>query len=567
MLAPPVDNSGPVATDDHWAMRIAERMTAMYDDDNMEAEFRAMCEGDDWQDRRRDLPRGFPESILRFGGGRERHGIGDSAGAAPVRGDGADAPGARIVSRSLRKRIRQDPPETLPVPGTPATTPAHTEPRHGAGTAAADARPIEGEASTPLPVLHEGTTAEQLSGTAVPGQPRLLGPAALIGAAGEFVRIVGPHTEAHLAALLLSFLVAVGNLFGRKRYFVVEATRHYCNTFVVLVGPSAKARKGTSAGYVRAVTRVCDPAWDASRVTPGLATGEGLIKEVANRTDDTDGEEDRRLFVHEGEFGQVLRVAKRKENILSTILRSAWDTGDLATLTKTSPLKVTGAHISILGHITSIELQQEVDLNALANGLLNRMLWVWVVRERLLPDGGRLPADALAPVHQALHRARAFAQTEGELTRDGAARELWRRIYPALSADKPGLLGSVTARAEAHVLRLSCIYALLDCSDQVKVRHLEAALEVWRYCEESARFIFGESLGDPLAEEVLAFLRERGKRGATRSEMGKIGGRHHSRARMTRALNLLAQFSLATSKKDAPSGGRPAERWIVTEVE
>ena len=41
-------------------------------------------------------------------------------------------------------------------------------------------------------------------------------------------------------------LAAFGDLLGRGPHCVVDATRHGLNLFVVLVGDSSKARKGTS---------------------------------------------------------------------------------------------------------------------------------------------------------------------------------------------------------------------------------------------------------------------------------------------------------------------------------
>ena len=47
--------------------------------------------------------------------------------------------------------------------------------------------------------------------------------------------------------------------------------------------------------------------------------------------------------------------------------------------------------------------------------------------------------------------------------------------------------------------------------------HLLAALAVWDYCEASARFIFGDALGDPVADEILRALRQAGEEGMTRT--------------------------------------------------
>jgi hypothetical protein len=57
-------------------------------------------------------------------------------------------------------------------------------------------------------------------------------------------------------------------------------------------------------------------------------------------------------------------------------------------------------------------------------------------------------------------------------------------------------------------MRLACLYALLDCSAVVNAYHLMAALDVWRYCEDSARFIFGDAVGDAMADEILRELRQ-----------------------------------------------------------
>ena len=59
------------------------------------------------------------------------------------------------------------------------------------------------------------------------------------------------------------------------------------------------------------------------------------------------------------------------------------------------------------------------------------------------------------------------------------------------------MAGAATARAEAHTARLALLYALLDCSDVIRLAHLEAALAFWAYSAASARWVFGDSIGDP----------------------------------------------------------------------
>ncbi len=69
---------------------------------------------------------------------------------------------------------------------------------------------------------------------------------ALYGLAGKIVRTLAPHTEAQPEAILLQLLAAFGNIIGAGPHCMVSATRHSLNLFVVLVGESSKARKGTS---------------------------------------------------------------------------------------------------------------------------------------------------------------------------------------------------------------------------------------------------------------------------------------------------------------------------------
>ena len=88
----------------------------------------------------------------------------------------------------------------------------------------------------------------------------------------------------------------------------------------------------------------------------------------------------KRLAVAEGEFANVLKVMAREGNTLSPVLRSAWDYGNLRSMTKNSEARATGAHISIIGHITKDELRRLLTETEQANGFGNRFLWLAVRR-------------------------------------------------------------------------------------------------------------------------------------------------------------------------------------------
>jgi hypothetical protein len=266
------------------------------------------------------------------------------------------------------------------------------------------------------------------------------------GLAGNVVRIIEPHSEADTNALLVQFLTVAGNLMGRTAYYQVESDRHHPSIFSVMVGDSSKARKGTSWGRVRALGSIADPEWFGDRVKGGLSSGEGLIDQVRDERREWNkktgceevvdsGVKDKRLMVVEPEFASALSVAERHGNTISPIIRNAWDGVKLATLVKNSPLSATGAHISILGHVTIDELRARITRTDLANGFANRFIFVLVKRSKLLPHGGDLDDRDLESLGQQLREAVAFANTVGRVTMTTDAREAWSDIYGDLGAE------------------------------------------------------------------------------------------------------------------------------------
>ena len=114
-----------------------------------------------------------------------------------------------------------------------------------------------------------------------------LDPAAHHGLAGKVIATLGPHTEADPVALLLSFLVAFGNAAnpaqGLGPRALVGATAHPARLNVLLVGETARARKGTAQGEVNRLMHYAAPEWYATRVMGGLASGESIAHFRADR--------------------------------------------------------------------------------------------------------------------------------------------------------------------------------------------------------------------------------------------------------------------------------------------
>lgn len=397
--------------------------------------------------------------------------------------------------------------------------------------------------------------------------PKLDRQKALYGLAGEVVKAIEPHSEADPVALLVQLLVSFGSVIGRSAHFEAEADRHYTNLFTVIVGESSRGRKGSSLGHIRRLLEEADAGW-AGCITGGLTSGEGLVHHVRDENVDfmpRAVRESKRALVIESEFASVLRVQKREGNTLSTIIRQAWDTGNLNVMRRNHPDKATNAHISIIGHVTSDELRRCLQDTDAVNGYANRFLWVCARRSKKLPEGGYFNQTDISPLIVRLRGAVEFARTAGMMKRDEDARLLWRQIYSQLDDEiSSGRLGAIVSRAEAQVMRLACVYALLDCSEVVKRVHLEAAKAVWDYCVASARYIFSTHVLSKRAQKFLDALRDAADVGLNKTELYRRNGNRTDG--VDEALAELREADFAISKS-VPTAGRTEERWFVVKAD
>ena len=352
-------------------------------------------------------------------------------------------------------------------------------------------------------------------------------PEGFYGILGDAVKAIGPETEADLVAIYLQSLARFGVQVGRKPHFLVDGARHYANLFVVVVGQTARGSKGTSGARVRQLFEPIEPEFDSSNTLGSLVSGEGLIeflrdpviesKAIVDKTTKqvtgytphvvSAGMTDKRLLVVESEMGRVFVNAGREGSILSMTLRDLWDHGNAQVPRRKDPAKVSGAHLGVIGHITSAEIRRTLAETEFWNGFGNRFLWAMVRRSKLLPEGGS--ELFLEPHVERIRDTIQQAREIGRMERDNDARTLWREIYYEIEeAIRPGVFGAITERASAQILRLSLVLALTDTSAVIRAEHLRAAKAIWDYCEDSCRFLFNEQTGDPINDRLIEVVRE-----------------------------------------------------------
>ena len=394
---------------------------------------------------------------------------------------------------------------------------------------------------------------------------------ALYGLAGYFVALATDKSEADPAAVLITFLTRFAVECDSSPYLMIGDSKHYARIFSIIVGASSKARKGTSGkpvGRLFEFPKECSQYNHViAKSTPGpLSSGEGIIYAVRDKKEEWNaregkyqiedpGVEDKRLFIHDEEFASALSCTKREGNILSTIVRCAWDNGSIAPLTKTSKISTTNAHIGICSHITQYELDKKMNDTEAFNGFANRFLWCHSHREKLVPFPEPIPDEEIQYMQKVLLETFSKVQNIERMAIDDKAKEFWIDIYPELSREHPGLAGTIINRAEAQVIRLSMIYALLDGNNQIGEEHLKAALSLWEYCKKSAQIIFSNRYINPLSQRILLAL-ESGPKSTT--ELFDCFSRRKTRNELHRALAELISNGEVMKKKNNTSG-RPKD--------
>jgi hypothetical protein len=102
----------------------------------------------------------------------------------------------------------------------------------------------------------------------------------------------------------------------------------------------------------------------------------------------------------------------------------------------------------------------------------------------------------------------------------------------------------------------------MNLSTTIEHDHLKAALALWKYAEDSARYIFGDATGDPVTDQIVQALSRAGSKGLTRTQIRDLFNRNKDASHIDQALNLLLTAG-RVRKTEEQTGGRPVERWFL----
>jgi putative DNA primase/helicase len=365
-------------------------------------------------------------------------------------------------------------------------------------------------------------------------------PACLYGLIGDVARAGSDGTETNAYAIAANFMVYLSCALGRGVYLPIGNTWHHPRLFCLHIGRSGRGRKGDAVSLTLRVDqalRAMDEAFAPQIHRGGLSTREGLVALIHDGyrqgRQDAPAIEDKRLWVVESEFANVLHQGRRDGNTLSAGLRDCWDGVDHKPATKLNRLYASDPHVCLSGAISPGELTGLMSTRELTNGFANRFLMIWAERSRILPFPKETPQAVVEHLARRTLEVLTFVHADRHDEREHLRMELspqaqWRyaQLYRGELHDgiDDGAIGALLERRAPILLRLAMLMALTDLQTRIDVPHIDAAMAWIRHATASVRFVFVSAAEDAklsqvleLANRVLAFLHERGQ--ATRSQI------------------------------------------------
>jgi len=396
--------------------------------------------------------------------------------------------------------------------------------------------------------------------------------AMLYGIFGEFGRAAAKDTEVNPYAAAMNLMIFISASVGRGIYFYIGNDIHHVRLYGLHIGRSSRGQKGGAHSLLNRVIKViAENDFDLllpSRHTGGLSSKEGLAalihdgymqgkEEVAPITD-------KRLFIRESEFSNVMHQAARNGNTLSAGLRDAWDGVGIQPATKLKGTWASHPHIAIAGACTPVELLALTTKNDVSNGFLNRFIIFWAERTKLIPFPQCTHIDTVNLLATKINAIIQFAKSDyvwnknpslaSEDNRQITLSDDAKRTYGALyinvfpKYNDGDNVAALTERKAPYLLRMAALFAISDFSLVIEEWHINAAYEWVKYWHESVKFIFNDAAEEvknneisDRASKIIDYLASKDKGyQATRTELSnEVFKRHLDSKKLDEALNTL----------------------------
>lgn len=357
-------------------------------------------------------------------------------------------------------------------------------------------------------------------------------PECLYGLIGDVARAGSDGTETNSYAIAANFMAYLACAIGRNPYLPIGNTWHHARLFVLHIGRSGRGRKGDALSLVMRIDQALRELSESHAPQihrGGLSSREGLVALIHDGYKqgrlDVAPILDKRLWVVESEFANVLHQGRRDGNTLSAALRDCWDGVSMKPATKSNRLYASDPHVCLSGAISPGELLTLMKTRELTNGFANRFLMIWAERSQVLPFPKATAQATVDQVAQRILQVLEFVAAAQHDRRDSLGMEIspqaqWRygQLYRTELNEECGnpVLTALLERRAPMLLRLATLFALTETQLRIDVQHIEAAAAWIRHSVASVRFVFLSAEGEAqmarvleMANQILEFLRRR----------------------------------------------------------
>jgi hypothetical protein len=194
---------------------------------------------------------------------------------------------------------------------------------------------------------------------------------ALKGSLGELARVLADGTEVPQEYIFASALTFAGSMLSG---FVTLDIGIEVDTrlFTVLLGDSGEPKKSTALRKVRSFFDSLGST-KMPRIEQGVGSAEGLARVLNENCD---------VLLAYDELRALLDKAKAQSSVLLPLVAGLHESHEWDNTTKTKPLQIRNARLSLIGCCTSDTYEAMWDRQAIAIGLPNRLFVVTGSREK-----------------------------------------------------------------------------------------------------------------------------------------------------------------------------------------
>ncbi len=279
------------------------------------------------------------------------------------------------------------------------------------------------------------------------------------GFSGQLADCYTRYMEAPFQYFYCASLTCLGNVLAGKLSMDTEL-KIEPRLYTALLGNTGNARKSTAIDKVVEFYRSAGVGFTELL---GVGSAEGLQKSLAANPN---------LVLVFDEFKQFTSKTKIEGSVLLPCVNTLYESNDYHNITKTSQVKIDGAHLSILAASTTATYETLFDRNSLDIGFLNRLLIVPGNASARFPLPPKIPLNEKEMLHDCLRKVLENVGSGLELKMTAAAYKIYEHWY----LNREDSLHAV--RLEGLALRLMMLMAADTCRREIDEVIAERAISI-----------------------------------------------------------------------------------------